>query len=84
MVSAVQEDERNDNDADDGPETKQLGAQQRGIAISKNHEVISFDIQERKDEITPAILVKKTKPFLETVLVDSDTGVDQVEDHVDP
>lgn len=84
VVPDVQEDEGDDDNDDDGPETEQLGAQQRGVTVCKNHKVVALDIQEGKDEISPAVGVEKTEPFLEAVFVDGDAGIGQVQQNVDP
>ncbi|KAI7973821.1 hypothetical protein EIK77_001020 [Talaromyces pinophilus] len=84
VVSDFQEGEGNNDNDNDSPETEQLGAQQRGVAVCQNHKVVALNIQEGKDEISPAIGVKKTEPFLEAIFVDSDAGIGQVEQNVDP
>lgn len=84
VVPDVQEDEGDDDNDDDSPETEQLGAQQRGVTVCKNHKVVALDIQEGKDEISPAIGVEKTEPFLESVFVDGNAGICQIQQNVDP
>lgn len=84
VVADFQEDEGDDDNDNDSPETEQLSAQQRGVTVCQNHKVVALNIQEGKDEISPAVGIKKSEPFLKAVFVDSDAGVGQVEQNVNP
>ena len=51
VVAHAEEDERDDDDHDDGPEVDELGAQDIGVLVGKDDEVVAFDVAEGKDDI---------------------------------
>lgn len=51
VVANVQEEERNQNDEDNGPEVDQLRGEDGGVAVREDGEVISFHIKEGEDDI---------------------------------
>jgi hypothetical protein len=84
VVPDFQKDGGDDDNDDNSPETEQLSAQQGSVTVCQNHKVVALNVQEGKDEISPAISVEKTEPFLEAVFVDGDAGIGQIEQNVDP
>lgn len=56
-VADLEQQEAHNDDADDGPEVEELGAQEVGIAVGEDGEVVAFDIEEAQDEVAPAVLV---------------------------
>lgn len=80
-VADLEKEERDDNDADNGPEVDQLRRQNIGVSVCQNSEVVALNIQERHDKVLPAILDSNLPPASETVLVEEHRCVD--EEHED-
>jgi hypothetical protein len=80
-VADLKEEEGDDDDTDDSPEVDKLGGQDVGVSVGQNSKVVSLNVQERHDQILPAILDGNLPPAADTVLVEEYGGVD--EEHED-
>lgn len=74
--------ERDDDDHHDGPETDKVGRQDGSVSVSEDNKVVSLDIKEGQDEVSPSILDQDLGPTLEAIFVDGVGGVDNVEQDV--
>lgn len=82
VVSHLEEDERDCDNDDNGPEVDELCAQDSRVAVGENGEVIALDVEEREDNVLPAVLIDHARPAFETLLVQGDSGVDDHEEDV--
>lgn len=80
-VADLEKEEGNDHDTDDSPKVDELGRQNVGVSVGQNSKVVSLNVQERHDEILPAILDSNLPPTTNTIFVEEDWGVD--EEHED-
>ena len=51
VVADVQEDERDCDDDDNGPEVDELGGQNVGVTVRKNDEVVAFNVAECQEQV---------------------------------
>lgn len=54
-VAHLEQQERDDDDADDGPKVEQLGREEVGVAVGEDGEVVALDVEKRKDKVLPAV-----------------------------
>lgn len=80
-VPNLEQEERNDNNADNSPEVYELRRQNVRVSVGQNSKVVSLDVQERHDEVLPPILHSNTPPALDTILPQENRRVD--EEHQD-
>jgi hypothetical protein len=52
------------------------------VSIGKNSEVIALHVEERQDDVFPAIAAQKTTISLPAIAVDSEAGVNDIEEDV--
>ncbi|TFB00587.1 hypothetical protein CCMA1212_007476 [Trichoderma ghanense] len=82
LVAHAQQQERDDDDADNGPEVEQLGGQQVGVAVGQDGEVVALDVEEGHDEVAPAVLEEDVEPDAGAIAPQGDCGVDEEEQDV--
>lgn len=82
LVAHTQQEERDDDDADDGPKVEQLGGQQVGVSVGQDGEVVALDVEEGHDEVAPAILEHDVEPDTGAIAPQGDCGVDEKEQDV--
>lgn len=80
-VADLEQEERDDDDANNGPEVDELGGEDVGVAVGQDSKVVALDIEERHDEVLPAISPGDSNPLARTILEQEDGGVD--EEHED-
>lgn len=51
LVGDVEDRRGNDDDEDDGEEVDQLGAEDGGVSVSQDGEVVAFDIEKGEDDV---------------------------------
>lgn len=82
VIPHFEEDERDGDNDDDGPEVDELGGEDGRVAVGEDNEVVAFDVEEGEDEKAPAILPNETGPAAKAVLVQGVGRVDDVEEDV--
>lgn len=82
LVADLQDEERDDDDADNGPEVQKLGGQEVGVSVGEDGKVVSLDIEEGHDQVLPAVLPGHTRPGAGTILDEEDESVDNEEKDV--
>lgn len=80
-VPNLEQEERNDNNADNSPKVNKLRRQDVRVSVRQNSEVVSLDVQKRHDEVLPPILHSNAPPALDAVLPKKNRRVD--EEHED-
>ena len=81
-VAHAEEEEGDDDHHHDGPEVDELCAEDVGVAVRQDGEVVALDIKEGHDEVLPAISVRHLKPGFGALLVHKVRGIDEGEQHV--
>ncbi|KAB8801894.1 hypothetical protein FH972_026715 [Carpinus fangiana] len=81
-VAHAEHEEGDDDDDDNGPEVDQLGAQDAGVAVGEDEEVVAHGVEEAQDQVAPALGDQHAGPLLEAVAVDGVGGVDEIEQDV--
>lgn len=81
-IAHFEQEERHDDDADNGPEVEEGGAQDVGVAIGQHGEVVALDVEEAENQVAPAVLVDDPNHFAPAVAVEHVGHVDQGEEHV--
>lgn len=69
FVADAQEEERYDHDADDGPKVQQLSGEDVGVVVREDGEVVSFDVEEGKAYVFPAVDAEQHEVALEAIFV---------------
>lgn len=82
LVAYTKQEERDDDNADDGPKVEQLGGQQVGVAVGQDGKVVALDVEEGHDEVAPAILDHDVPPDTGAIAPQGDCGVDEEEQNV--
>ena len=81
-VADLEEEERDDDHADNRPEVDELRGQDVGVPVGQDGEVVALHVEERHDEILPAVLPRDDTPGLGPLLDHEDGGVDEEEEHI--
>lgn len=81
-VAHLEQQEAHNDDADDGPEVEELGAEEVGVAVGQDGKVISLDVEKAQDEIAPAVLVADTQDLAPAIAVEHVRDVDKGEQDV--
>jgi len=84
VVPDLQEEEGYQHDHDDRPEIDELRREDGGVAVRQDCEVVALDIQEREDDVFPAIFGKEADVARGFVAVQGVGRVDDVEEDIVP
>ncbi|ROV87275.1 hypothetical protein VSDG_09902 [Cytospora chrysosperma] len=82
LVADLEQQEGDDDDAEDGPEVEQLGAEEVGPPVGQDGEVVALDVQEGQDEVLPAVPEADARDLAPAVAVEHVRHVDEGEQDV--
>lgn len=82
MVANAKEGKRDDDHGDDCEEVDQLCRQDGGISVGKHGEIVTFNVEEGKDDVLPPIFEQKPTIALKPVAVKGVGGVDDIEQDI--
>lgn len=82
LVAHAQEEEGDDDDDDDGPEVDELCGQDVGVVVGQHGEVVALDVEEREDEVLPAVAPEDGAELAKPVLIQHVRKVDERQEHV--
>lgn len=76
MVPNAQQGKRYQHDDDDGPEVDELGAEDGGVAVCEDDEVVALHVTEGEDDVLPSLTVDDLSPLLDAVAIEGERGID--------
>jgi hypothetical protein len=82
VVANLENNQRDDDYHNDGPEAEKLSGQEIGILVGQHDKVVALDIQEGQYKESPAIFYNHLTPFGKAILVDGEGGVYDVQQNI--